>query len=255
MWGRGRLGMLAVIALVLAMPAPGARANGPEIGRDAGTVFPLATDRIQLVSELVMVRLPAEGGAGRAECLYVLRNLTDERQSFEMAFLTGSSHRQDDPDNRAYPDLDLHVSRDRRELAVSMAALDRARWEPLIENPPDSIPVWSVAIEPRAEAALWINYGVGWSGGGDGRSRQRAFTYYAKPAAFWAGRIEQATIAFTLGDLAAKALSCLPDSATCLRRTIEPAGYRWTAGGLRWDLNDWEPAEDFRLELEWLDPE
>lgn len=254
MSGHGRLAMLATLALVLVTQAPGARANGPEIGRDAGTVFPLATDKIQLVSELVTLKLP-DGGAGRAECNYVLRNLTDELQSFEMAFLTGSSYRQDGPDDRAYPDLDLHVSRERRELAVSMAALDRARWEPLIANPPDSIPVWNVVIEPRAEASLWISYGIGWSGGGEGRSRHRAFTYYAKPAAFWAGRIEQATIAFALGDLTAKVLSCLPDSATCVQRTIEPAGYRWTGGGLRWDLKDWEPAEDFRLDLRWQDPD
>lgn len=255
MSGRGWTRMLGSIILVLATRVPGASANGPNIGRDAGTVFPLTTDRIQLVSEFVTVRLSAEGGAGSAECLYVLRNLTDEKQSFEMAFLTGSSYRQDDPENRASPALDLHVSHGRRELVVSMAALDRARWEPLIANPPDSIPVWKVVIEPRADAALWISYGIGWSGGGEGRSHHQAFTYYAKPAASWAGRIEQATIVFALNSLTAKALACLPDSATCVQRTIEPAGYRWTDAGLRWDLNDWEPAEDFRLDLRWMDPD
>src|SRR5262245_62743201 len=82
--------------------APACFANGPEIGFDAGTIFPMESRNVQLVSEEVEIRLPTYWPAvdtsdpHNAFCKYVLRNLTDSTQVFSMAFVSNENWSDED---------------------------------------------------------------------------------------------------------------------------------------------------------------
>src|SRR5262252_8273670 len=79
--------------MVIAIGAAPCWANGPEIGFDAGTIFPIESKNIQLVSETVDIYLPGAAVSSlrtvgpNAVCKYVLRNLADSTQTFHMAFV------------------------------------------------------------------------------------------------------------------------------------------------------------------------
>src|SRR5262245_4138151 len=84
---------MAMAALLLLAAPRIAGANGAEVGFDAGTIVPVNSTAIQLVSETVVIRLAPGAEAWtdtipNAICTYVLRNPTGEPQTFSMAFVT-----------------------------------------------------------------------------------------------------------------------------------------------------------------------
>ena len=75
-------------------------------------------------------------------------------------------------------------------------------------------------------------------------------TYHARPAALWAGRVEQAEIFFELDPIAALVLECGPQLGNCFSFSIAPPGYKWNTSGFGWSYRDWEPDSDFTFRYE-----
>ena len=245
---------LASAALLVAtMHLPGlALANGPEVGLDGGSIFPIASKDVQLVREYVLARLPLGGGAAAVECEYTLRNRSATAQTFRMGFVT-SAPDGFEPEVRTaqYRSADLHVREGRRELPVALMPVDPSRWKALISSVPDSLFTWSVSIAGRDSVRLSIRYHAQWSGGSDGLSSDLRFTYHARPAALWAGPIEKATVVFMLGDLESQLLRHSASSPGGPSVSLTPSGFAWYSSGVKWEFSDWEPADDFSLTIEW----
>jgi hypothetical protein len=232
-------------------------ANSPNIGRDAGSIFPLRNDAVRLVSEEVAVWLPVDSAdsapdlmrKGKASCVYLLRNLTDKEQKLDMAFLTTSPFSPTPEGFRYhYREANFRVRARGQDLQVRYEGLDKGRWQTLTPLPPDSLPTWSVTIGGLDTLGLRMSYDVEWSSAGDEKSVQYWFEYYARPAALWAGNIDQATISFEVARPLAKHL---PGDTTSVAVSVKPEDYNWINGRLVWTRRNWEPTEDFRLEIEW----
>jgi hypothetical protein len=241
---RGRISYFTLIALVNLLPADAALANGPEIGWNAGTIIPVASQTVQLVSESVLVCLPSslinsEGSTlavGTAECSCVLRNLSASPQEFEMSFLESGP-------SRSYREPGFRVLVDNHPVHMSLAKTDRARWSRFEPHPPDSLPVWKVSINSLQEATVIIHFLVSWSGS----NGYLYFRYYARPAALWADSIEYALIEFRIDETRAEGV--LGAEWQCTKRRVEPAGHNLTPTGVLWALSNWEPASDFLIGL------
>lgn len=214
-------------------------------------IFPVGTDSIQLVSEAVVIHLASGWRPGHTECTYVLRNLATTAQSFEMAFVTGPPFATTPEGYRQhYNDANFVVRLDDVPLQVSRAPVARGRWTHLVDSPPDSLPAWHLRMAAHATARLLMTYDISWSGGSDGGHTTTEFTYHARPAALWAGVIEEASIAFRLDPLATTILECGPQLGTCFSFSIHPSGYRWHAEGFSWEFENWEPMSDFTFHYE-----
>ncbi len=237
---------LAGIMIQVGLP-PEVMANGPEVGRDAGMIFPVTSDSVQLVSERVVVRLPSDwSGPGQATCNYVLRNLAATRVDFEMAFVTDPPFAPTaEGYRRQYDSAGFEVSVDGPPVEVRYAPVARGRWSDVVRSAPDSLPVWRITLNAGATRQVKMKYSVSWSGGSDGGHSYTEFTYHARAAALWAGRIETASIRFELDPLAALILECSPQLGKCFHYSISPPDYKWYHGALQWDFADWEPTTDF----------
>jgi hypothetical protein len=172
-----------------------------------------------------------------------------------MAFMT-SEPREFPPElsSQMYRDANFRVEMNGRELPFRFEGLEKGRWAEIEMSPPDSLPVWEVTI-PRGETvSLHMTYDVLWSGGADGSHLHREFSYRARPAALWAGVVEEAEVSFLFDELTARLLRCLPGSdGGCFRWKIEPEGYEWVPGGVRWHMAQWEPSRDFGISFDWYE--
>ncbi len=240
---RGSVAVVLSLASLLTA-AHVAMGNGPEVGRDAGMILPVASDSIQLVSEQVRIKLPLHEYQGTANCTYVLRNLAATAASFEMAFATNPPF-DPTPDGyrRQYREARFVVALDGAPIEAQYAAVAPGRWSDLVPSGPDSVPVWRVALGPRATAEVTIQYAVSWSGGGEGGHTTKVFTYYARPAALWAGVIESADIQFDMGMLAESETNGY-HGVDSVRVSIEPAGYVRVGTAIHWHFTNWEPSDD-----------
>jgi hypothetical protein len=229
-----------------------ATADGPEVGRDAGMIFPVANDSLQLVSVRVIIRLPDDWlKPGLANCSYILCNLSSSRQEFEMAFVTNPPlARTPDGYRRQYADALFNVTLDGSPVTVQYSPVAADRWTDFISVAPDSLPTWWVEIGPCATVQLNMSYNVSWSGGSEGGHSNADFTYHARPAALWAGPIKEAEIRFELNPLAAQILKCGPQLEPCFSFSIDPPGYQWLDTGFSWYYKDWEPTTDFSFRYE-----
>jgi hypothetical protein len=248
--------LLPVVSLLLGLNP--ARANGPEVGFDAGTIVPIDSRVIQLVSEAVRIRLDREDGlldrpAPNAECTYLLRNLGDSTRTFTMAFVANDpiSPEISDSWNEMYGRALFLVEQDGRTRTVRFVKGRRRDFKNTYETDSMSIslPVWSLTIGPLATSRVRMRYRAVWSGGCDGSNCGSRFTYYARPASRWAGRIERATFVLDVGD---------PSVVRRLRRIdapwqtdVSPAGYQWTRGGISWKFRNWEPDSDLAVSIHW----
>ena len=235
---RAQVVALALMGAVAA--APVAQANGPVVGRGAGGIVPLGTDEVQLVSERVFVDFRSM----KARCTYELRNLSHHDTTFEMAFVVEgvSSYEQY---GRGF-----EVSVDRKDVPVRFCKVDAPHWAEFVGATPDSLPVWPVEIPAQGTVSVRIKYGAAWGGGGDGRHVYRECTYSAKSAALWAGVIEEASVSFLFASLEAALLKCCPE---CVGLKAEPADWEWSGLTVHWTRTNWEPEEDFRVALDWLE--
>jgi hypothetical protein len=244
-------GFLAAAVVPFAL-SPAVTANGLEVGRDAGMVFPVASDSVQLVSEDVSIRLPAAWSRpGEATCRYVLRNLARTQRDFEMAFVANPPFAPTADGYRAqYSHARFDVSLDGSPIEVRYAPVADGQWRDFVRSAPDSLPVWRITLAPGATAQVHMCYDVSWSGGSDGGHSSTGLTYHARPAALWAGRLESATIRFELDPLAALILECAPQLGECFSFSIEPPGYKWYDGRFEWRYEDWKPDTDFSFGYE-----
>jgi hypothetical protein len=182
-----------------------ARANGPEIGFDAGAIYPVDSRAIQLVSETVDVRLTAPfDTAQSAVCVYELKNLTDSTQRFAMAFVTNApiSPESSESWQQMYRGAGLQVWQDGQPRRVHMYPDCAEAFQQDYGVRADSFPAWHLSIGPRATSIVRMRYRPEWTGGSDGETVGGVFTYHVKPAARWAGRLERATFRLHLGDTA-----------------------------------------------------
>lgn len=233
-----------------------ARANGPEIGYDGGSIVPLASADVRLVRETVdlFVPLDDDDAPGRASCVYVLENLSTRSRTLAMSFVGGwwPVGSLDELSLEAPP---VQVRVDRRETPVRVERARPESWAEFgVQGP---LPVWSVTLPPRGSATVEIEYEIGWSGGSDGTSESRELTYHARPARLWAGTVREATFTLHLGTVATALLRDRPINMeeSSVRLRIDPADIEWTVDGLRWRRGDWEPDHDLRFHVGWDIPE
>jgi hypothetical protein len=246
--------------LAIGLLAANAFANGPNVGRDAGMVFPLRNDIVQLVFERVVIKLASYaspyGRLGEAVCTYELRNLSDTPQTFEMAFFTNRPFAATDRSEyrRHYMTAGFAVTQGALPLEVAYEPVDVSGWSPLYEGLPDSLPVWQVTIGPDTSTVLNMEYKIEWSGGADGESNGRYFRYHARPAALWAGTIDSAEIAFEIDDETVQKIADHSGSDPCFEEIVTPAGATWDGNQIVWRFADWEPEDDLYLEYRFCDP-
>jgi hypothetical protein len=227
-------------------------ANGPEIGWDGGTIFPLESDDIQLLGEKVRVNLDQEGyPRGHVAVRYWLYNRTDREQVFDMSFVMSPCAWPEDEEWKHH--FGFRVGSHTGEMPVRWVAADTARWGDMLPACTDSLPVWSVTIAAEDTLSLRFEYGVDWSGGADGVSYGSEFTYIVRPAALWAGRVEFAEFEIRAGNLANHLMNQDPWLNECQEISIEPPGWFWNAGVLTWRFEDWEPDRDIRIRFDCLE--
>jgi hypothetical protein len=244
------------VALLGLAEGPGL-ANGPNVGRDAGMVFPVHNPVVQLVSERVVIQLPwNDGSDGSASCRYVLRNLSDAPQTFEMAFVTNPPFAADNPTayRSHYSDAEFTVRQNGRDLMASYEPVDISAWATLVRGLPDSLPVWRVSIPPDTSTTLEMDYRIEWSGGADGSSISQYFRYQARPAALWAGTIDNAEVVFEVDVATMRLIDKHRDVDGCFELEVSPTGAIWEGNRLSWRFRDWEPSEDPEFYLKYCDP-
>jgi hypothetical protein len=243
--------LLASCALLLA--AAIARANGPEIGIDAGMIIPVASTNIELEAEWVQITSPL-AGEGRLECQYRLRNRSHKARDFSMGFLVAGP--SVDPSHWDDPALELEVHLlDGTALPVRREAARKRAWREVAEAMPDSLPVFDVRVPADSTVDLVINSRITWSGGSDGDNTGVLLRYIATPARLWAGPVGHAEIRFRFSDLEAVLLkNAWKAPQDSLRVSIAPAGFTWTIDGVLWKFDHWEPRENPTVSIDWIVP-
>jgi len=233
---------LAGALLLISAVAGAVFANGPEVGRVGNTVFPIASTDVRLIDLRVEADLKPDTFSTRLEtdgcrvrCRYVLRNLTAEALTCEMGFVT-------------WPDVgNFTAEQDGAPLPVAHLAATKVEWLRRLGIVIDSVLVYPLHIEPRGEIELVCTYDVGWTGGSTERSLAHHFQYIARPAALWAGTVEQAVFVFHLASWAPVFRGHAGTLPPPTGRKIEPEGYTWEGDALVWRYEDWEPDVDFYL--------
>jgi len=250
---------IAGLSLLLVSSAV-AFANGPEVGYDAGSVVPIHSRNIQLVSEDVTITIGGDVPA-RAVCQYMLKNLTPQPQTIQMGFLLGTQFSYDAQGYaNHYRAAGVRVERrgdtlTAGDIPVRMEEIDSIRWKDLVPSPSDSLPVWEVKFGPSEVVNLTISYATSWSGWcNEERHCRFGITYYARPASLWAGSVENARITFRFDRFVTMLMACNPDPASCFQVSAAPVGFTRFPGGFVWEMRDWEPAEDFNVSAEWTEP-
>lgn len=245
-------GGVAVLVLVLSVTlSVRGFANGPEIGHDAGMIFPIESTVVHLVAESVDVRYDWRAHRGTAECVYYLWNESDSTRSFDMAFVTNRPFGEPGVYRRFYDALDMTVRIDGRDVPVAIAGLRRSSWLDVIAQPPDSLPAWPVSIAPRDTIRVAMAYRVSPSGGSDGHQGGMELTYRCRPAALWAGRIDRAVVRFTMSELDRYVLASIHREGTEACLSVRPSGWSRNSGAFEWSYRDWEPDQDISIGVEW----
>ncbi len=224
-------------------------ANGPTVGRDAGMIVPIHNQEVQLLSEEVKIILPGSDNiAGSINCLYILKNLSDHDQIFDMAFVVSSYYFASHNYYRS-PQFQVNVSNWRyvqRQPTVRYEPIDKSQWKDLVPANVDSLPVWDVMIPPHKTVTVRLRYPVSWTSAAE----RYFFTYHTKSAALWAGPIKKAKIQLSFGDLMNSLISCQNVREGCMKWDVKPANYTWTDRGYEWEFTDWEPTEDISVTVE-----
>lgn len=249
-----------LIASLIIVAVPGlVRANGPEVGFDAGSIIPLVSRDVQLVREWVDLYAPFDDDRSRwrAECSYLLANRSKRPRTLNMSFLAGiRAGSLERPDMLPARDDEFRVRVNFQPTPTARVPIDRARWEQFGMLLPDSLPVWQVHIPAGDSVVVQMEYFVESSGGGEGDWRSRGLRYFARPASLWAGRIREATFEVHLGETLAALLRCRPSVSPegCPELKLVPEEVQWTRDGFAWRRTDWEPDTDFAFDLSWESP-
>jgi hypothetical protein len=232
--------------------ATAAWADGAEVIATGPALIPVASSEVQLVMEEVHVSLPVPGGTGgHVEVKYHLKNPAADTVALSMAFVTGEDTRGGLLGSGQLRDSHFRVVlySTNEELETRREAINADDWSPLVDDPPESLDVWELVMPPGERELLMISYDT-WPRWFEDAGRIRYdFTYHARPASLWAGRLMVASVFFTLGDLGGPLLKCLLTESDCVTARITPEGYVWTEYGLKWGFKDWEPDTDFTVSL------
>jgi hypothetical protein len=242
------------VTLVCAVPI--ASGNDPEIGFDAGTVFPVTSRAIRLVSEVVNIRLdsPSAGRPGstrNATRTYVVRNLADTAQTFAMAFVSNPPISPESPGSwsELFGGAAFEVHQDGRALPVRFRPGRGREFQEEYGTAEVSFPTWTLTLGPGATSEVLMRYYASWSGGCDGTNCRHEFTCHARPAARWAGRIDRASFTLRLGDTAF--VRRLEHRGAPWRVHVWPVEHHRTEDGLHWECRDWKPDSDLGLRVEY----
>lgn len=226
-----------------------ASANGPTVARDSGAIFPLVSTSLQLVYENVTVFLSQDSPDVPVVCEYNLRNLTDMTQTAEMSFLInseGASGAEYDAE-RQYQDTNFVVLVNGREVSVETVPAKPGAWANYLQYPTDTLPVWTVTLQPREDAHVSISYSSMMGNGGGG---VEAYRYLAKAASLWAGPIEYATIRFVVGDGVISDIQENGSERSIDIYRISPGDFRLRKADVMWVRQNWEPNEDFTFVIQ-----
>jgi hypothetical protein len=230
--------LLAVVSL---LAGGSAAANGPQVGFQAGAIFPIGSKTIRLLSERVSIHLGEPLDRGRAECYYELVNLVDSTQAFQMSFVPYGYFSGDSTDQSRFT-----VKCEGKKVPLHYATIDRRAWLPYTTDPPGSLPVWDLVIGPTDTLHLNMTYPVYWTGdNGDGWWRS---LYNTRPASLWAGSIGHAKVEFEFDQFTGTLLRDGCPAGACETR-FSPSGYAWSGWRLVWEFDEWEPREDIAVEV------
>jgi hypothetical protein len=238
---RSRLFTMTVLVVMSVTFAAVSRGNGPQVGFQAGAIFPIGSRTVRLLSEHVTIRLGEPLDEGHAECNYELVNLTDSTQAFKMSFVPYGNFSGDSTDQSTFT-----VQCKGRRVPLHYARIDRDAWLPYASDPPESLPVWDLVIGPTDTLHLNMTYPVYWTGdSGDGWWRS---VYNTRPASLWAGSVGHAKIQFEFDQFTGTLLRDGCPAGACETR-FSPKGYAWSGWKLVWEFDEWEPREDIAVEV------
>lgn len=243
---------LACLALALGSFS-GTWADSPAVTYDAGAIVPIDNRWVKLDSIDVDIRLAMDAPQG-AVCTYVMTNVTRRRQTVDMAFVTRTPRfdSNGDPAPREW----FRVLQDGAYRTVRMRPVRRdfldGEWFGV-----DSLPCWRITLAPGARTHLKMEYSISWSDSPTGEDHDTAgegFTYFAAPAARWAGKVDHAVFRFHLGGPGT--IGRLQRSDAPWKVHLDPAGFRWLDDGLVWEFRNWEPNCDLSISVDddWADP-
>jgi hypothetical protein len=241
-----RIFWLVISVVVYALQPGQGFSNGPTVGYNAGTIIPLHNTEIQLVYEHVRIILPSSlHDPGKTWCTYRLKNLSTSDARFTIAFVVS-------PATMPVPKASFRVSLDGTRVPTRIEPLDEIRWRLFVEPAPDSLPVWDVSIAAGDSETLEMDYVTSWSGTASDDDDPRMtmnFAYHAKSAALWAGLIREARISLFFDGIIGPMLHCAPERGECFSVNIHPDGYTTKNEGVHWVFSDWEPSEDFGIDI------
>lgn len=242
-------GILIVVASCFLCPDK-AQANSPEVYRAGATLVPIQSTAVRLESEYVFVNLVLpDDGIGKVRVRYELANMSADSVSLSMAFVTGQAEGEGVGDIDLSRQVHFKVVADDAPLSTRLLAIDAADWLPIVTDPPDSLLTWDLVIAPDAKVSLDIEYLI--------VPLQRkvpggmlcSFTYPARPASLWVGNVGSATFSFSVGGMGGRLLKSLLTNCRDVSSSISPEGYHWSSQGVVWSYRDWEPDEDFRIDI------
>lgn len=216
-------------------------ANGPQVGFQAGMIFPVRSETIRLSSERVVIHLGEPAHDGRVSCSYTVQNLSGVPQNFQMAFSPYGSI----SDSLDYKHLDFEVMSGGQELPVRFEKIAAATWRSIVDTEASSLPVWDLSIPAHDSVEVGMRYHAIWTGDSDSWS----FAYNARPASLWAGTISHAKIEFEFEAFTAALLRSALTGIDSAQAAARPAGWTWVGDNLVWTFNDWEPDEDVSISV------
>lgn len=173
-----------------------------------------------------------------------------------MGFITGLPWQSEwGNSTRHYNRAEIRVVQGNAEIPVRMAPLLKDAWSAYLDAPLDSLPVWDVAFMPGEEVALAITYKGSPSGGCEGRRCGFTMKYHAAAAHLWAGPVSTATIRFTFSSEDSARIAGAAANPGGFRIQARPAGYILEGREFRWELSNWEPSEDFVVDVKSMEAE
>jgi uncharacterized protein (TIGR02594 family) len=184
---------VAAVTAAAGLAAGGAAANDVAFGGAGADLVPLAEDRVQMLSEDILIERVAPGGYRilgdgywRVRATYRFRNLTDETVPVQMGFPEPACPEDGDCTFAGFEDMATTVRGEAASLSVG--AVDRRHpWTEHI----DRVHVFAVAFTPGETVEVVHAYRHGLTeyvnGGED-------LAYVTRTGALWAGTIDDARV-------------------------------------------------------------
>lgn len=232
-------------------------ANDTLIGESGHTVYPINTDKIQMVSEHVKVKMATydlkgvSTGARRAfvTCDFLFENTSSDEIKAQIGF-PGSIFRWTDAVTA--PILNEFVSSidgSKKKVQIKKEVLnqrknkysaDGKKWKEDVVEDYRYWYTWDVTFPPLKRITVKNSYWVTLSSDQEGWS----FEYILTTGANWKGNINKAVIEIIY-----------PNEKELKNRIIEmkPSGYRFDKNRIIWKFTDFKPIENIKVMEKWLE--